>query len=285
MVALKINDTIRTLRLMTIPSRQKISANEMIRTNPNLSVLVKVIEMPKGYVDTMHEHTWHQIIFPINGLLQTKSGDYQYLAPHTSALFVPATLQHESIALSNTTFMGIYLNPNFCGIYKKKIRAISLTPFLKELLQEIRRKCVSTDNLDEISHLLAVLHDQIHREEILTFKLLLPKDRRLKLIFDKLSDTPALDWSLKKWGEKVGASERTLSRLFVKEFNTSFPRWRQHLRLIYSLSLLDEDLPIQAIADRVGYQNDSSYISSFRSYFNTTPQKFRTNKEAHKNEM
>lgn len=270
---------------MTTLNRQQITANEMIRTNPNLSVLVKVIQMPKGYVDTMHSHVWHQIIFPMKGLLQTKSGDYQYLAPHTSALFVPATLQHESIALSNTTFIGIYLNPLFCGLYKKKMRTISLTPFLRELLQEIRRICSHTDSQEETLHLLTVLHDQIHKEELLTFKLLLPKDRRLKLIFDKLSDEPALDWTLKIWGEKVGASERTLSRLFVKEFKTSFPLWRQHLRLIYSLSLLDDDLSIQAIADRVGYQNNSSYICIFKSYFNTTPQQFRTNKDIHKNKM
>ena len=111
----------------------------------------------------------------------------------------------------------------------------------------------------------------------MTFQLLLPEDRRLKLIFEALTETPTLDLSLKEWGEKVGASERTLSRLFSKEFNTSFQLWRQQIRLIYSLSLLDEELSIQRIADLVGYQNDSSYIKTFRAYFNVTPQQFRLN--------
>ena len=125
--------------------------------------------------------------------------------------------------------------------------------------------------------MLGVLHDQIMKDNVQTFQLLLPEDRRLKLIFEALTDTPALDWSLKQWGERVGASERTLSRLFSKEFNTSFQLWRQQIRLIYSLSLLDEELSIQSIADQVGYQNDSSYIKAFKAYFDVTPQQFRMN--------
>ncbi|HAS6150134.1 TPA: helix-turn-helix domain-containing protein [Vibrio vulnificus] len=252
-----------------------MTSNEMMAANPHSPALVKTIDMPKGYIDAMHQHTWHQVIFPIKGLLQTQTDHYQHLVPHTSALFVPAGIQHESIALSHTTFVGIYLNPAFGTEYQHQVRTITLTPFLNELLQEIRRQCEGVVSDGEVSRLLAVLHDQIMKDNVQTFQLLLPEDRRLKLIFEALTDKPALDWSLKQWGEKVGASERTLSRLFAKEFNTSFQLWRQQIRLIYSLSLLDEELSIQSIADQVGYQNDSSYIKAFKAYFDLTPQQFR----------
>ncbi|WP_341663171.1 helix-turn-helix transcriptional regulator [Vibrio sp.] len=266
-----------------MPSRQdkkqehQLSANEIIATQPDSPVLVRTIEMAKGYVDEMHSHNWHQIIFPIKGLLQTQSGNYQYLLPHTSALFVPATLNHESIALSNTTFIGIYINPDLSRVHTNKLRTLYLTPFLKQLLQEIRRTHSYKHSEDKMIRLLDVLHDQIYADEVVTFQLLLPQDRRLRFIFNQLSERPDLDWSLKTWGERVGASDRTLSRLFFKEFNTSFPRWRQHLRLIYSLPLLDQGFPIQVIADKVGYKNDSSYIKAFKSYFDLTPQQFRLN--------
>ncbi|HHF2857979.1 TPA: helix-turn-helix transcriptional regulator [Vibrio diabolicus] len=254
-----------------------MTSNEMMVANPHSPVLVKTIDMPKGYIDALHQHTWHQIIFPIKGLLQTQTEHYQHLVPHTSALFVPAGVQHESIALSNTIFVGIYLNPAFGAMYEPQVRTIALTPFLNELLQEIRRQCENETSHEEVLHLLAVLHDQILKSNVQTFQLLLPQDRRLKLIIEQLTDEPALSCSLKEWGEKIGASERTLSRLFAKEFNTSFLLWRQQIRLIYSLSLLDESLPIQAIADLVGYQNDSSYIKAFKAYFDMTPQQFRVN--------
>ncbi|NOI79677.1 helix-turn-helix transcriptional regulator [Vibrio tubiashii] len=251
------------------------TSNEIMAANPHLPALVKTIDMPKGYIDHLHQHTWHQIIFPLKGLLQTQTEQYQHLVPHTSVLFVPAGVQHESIALSHTTFIGIYLNPTFGVPYESDVRTISLTPFLNELLQEIRRQCERHVEDDELVRLLAVLHDQVLRDNVQTYQLLLPKDRRLKLIFEQLTETPASAISLKEWGEKVGASERTLSRLFAKEFNTSFQLWRQQIRLIYSLSLLDETFSIQTIADRVGYQNDSSYIKAFKAYFDVTPQQFR----------
>ncbi|MFA0309428.1 AraC family transcriptional regulator [Vibrio splendidus] len=254
-----------------------MTSNEMMVANPNSPALVKTIDMPKGFIDAMHQHTWHQVIFPIKGLLQTKTDHYQHLVPHTSALFVPAGIQHESIALNHTMFVGIYLNPAFGIKYEPQVRTITLTPFLNELLQEIRRLYEGLVNDEEVLRLLAVLHDQIMKDNVQTFQLLLPEDRRLKLIFEALTNTPKLDCSLKAWGEKVGASERTLSRLFSKEFNTSFQLWRQQIRLICSLSLLDEELSIQSIADQVGYQNDSSYIKAFRANFNVTPQQFRTN--------
>ncbi len=259
-----------------------ITSNEMMAANPHSPVLVKTIDMPKGYIDALHQHTWHQIIFPIKGLLQTQTEHYQHLVPHTSALFVPAGVQHESIALSNTIFVGIYLNPEFGATYEPQVRTIALTPFLNELLQEIHRQCEGETSHKEVLHLLAVLHDQILKSNVQTFQLLLPQDRRLKLIFEQLTDEPALSCSLKKWGEKIGASERTLSRLFAKEFNTSFLLWRQQIRLIYSLSLLDEELSIQSIADQVGYQNDSSYIKAFKAYFDVTPQQFRVNGTSHR---
>lgn len=267
-----------TMLTRQIDSKSGVTtSNEMMAANPHFPVLVKTIDMPKGYIDALHQHTWHQIIFPIKGLLQTQTEHYQHLVPHTSALFVPAGVQHESIALSNTIFVGIYLNPEFGATYEPQVRTIALTPFLNELLQEIRRQCEGETSHEEVLHLLAVLHDQILKSNVQTFQLLLPQDRRLKLIFEQLTDEPALSCSLKEWGEKIGASERTLSRLFAKEFNTSFQLWRQQIRLIYSLSLLDEELSIQSIADQVGYQNDSSYIKAFKAYFDMTPQQFRVN--------
>jgi len=96
------------------------------------------------------------------------------------------------------------------------------------------------------------------------------------VIFERLTEQPELDLTLSKWGGIVGASERTLSRIFAKEFNTSFALWRQHLRLFQSLSLLDSELSIQSVAHQVGYQNDSSYIKAFKAHFAMTPQQFRT---------
>ncbi|UXI03599.1 AraC family transcriptional regulator [Photobacterium sp. TY1-4] len=285
-----------------MPNSQHLPANEFMARYPNVPVWVKTIAMPRGWVDEMHSHDWHQLIFPVRGIVQTQANQRQFLVPHTSALFVPAGVPHESVAITETKFIGLYLNPAYGRRYASQLRAVEMTPFFKALVLELRQTCQAMP--DEMSdempdgrperstiervlaeheeskykptlRLLDVLHDQIHTDTSCSFQLLLPEDRRVKLMFERLTADPAMNWSLAQWGEVVGASERTLSRLFLKEFNTTFALWRQHLRLVYSLSLLDSSLPVQAIAHQVGYQNDSSYIKAFKARFGMTPQQFR----------
>ncbi|KLV10508.1 hypothetical protein ABT57_08195 [Photobacterium ganghwense] len=297
-------------------TRQDVPANEFIASQPDQVVWAKVIGMPKGWVDSWHHHTWHQLIFPVKGVVQTQATDVtsviksaqiteatkateaagcysplssylqqkrQFLVPHTSALFVPAGVRHESVALTETRFIGLYINPSFGRRYSDRLKPVSMTPFLKSLILLLHQECQKWDNglhsqndeeRDKRLRLLDVLYDQVHQEESYSYSLLIPQDRRIRQIFDQLTDAPSLDWSLAKWGAVVGASERTLSRLFVKEFNTSFALWRQQLRLIYSLSLLDAGVPVQAVAHQVGYQNDSSYIKAFKIRFGITPGQF-----------
>lgn len=263
-------------------SRQLDSINAIIEQAPNMPSFVKTIEMQKGYVDVLHQHCWHQLIFPLQGLLQTEADGALFLVPHTTALFVPAGVIHESVAITDTCFIGVYLNPMYGRDYGAMIKPVAMSAFLRELVLTLRKQCAFNTPINvepmvqaPILRLLEVLYDQINSAGGQTFKLLIPQDRRLKLIFEHLTQTPALDFSLVKWGERVGASERTLSRLFVREFGSSFVLWRQHLRLIYSLSLLATDLSIQNVAHQIGYQNDSSYIKAFKERFGMTPQRFR----------
>lgn len=267
---------------MSTHAVDNIPANEIIKESPNLPAIVKVIDMPKHYVDALHQHPWHQIIFPIRGILQTVAGQSKFLVPHTTAIFVPAGVKHESVSITKSTFIGLYINPKHGRDYDNELRSISVNALTKEIILKLGEECNKEqyDDHDKIVRLLAVLFDWINDDEPFPFQLLIPEDRRIKLIFDEMSENPALNTSLEEWGEQVGASERTLSRLFIKEFNTSYKLWRQHLRLVHSLELLETEQSIQSIAHAIGYQNDSSYIKAFKERFGSTPQQHRSQRNA-----
>jgi AraC-like DNA-binding protein len=257
-------------------TRQKKQANQLITERADFQVTAKVETMKRGYVDELHQHPWHQVIFPFEGILQTKVANSQFVIPHNGMLFIPAETDHESFVMTDTQFIGIYLNPTFTYHYPLKPTAISVTPFLKELVLHITQcldKGITSEN--EIAKLLAVLIDQLSSSEPYKMMLLLPSDRRLKIIFDALLANPQHDITLSAWAKKVGASERTLSRLFAKELNMTFPLWRQHLRLVSSLNLLESNLSIQEVAFKVGYNADSSFIHAFKKLFVQTPQQYR----------
>ncbi|WP_163069471.1 helix-turn-helix domain-containing protein, partial [Acinetobacter baumannii] len=66
----------------------------------------------------------------------------------------------------------------------------------------------------------------------------MPRDRRLQAICQALLKQPELGLTLDDWGLRVGASSRTLARLFVQELQMSFHEWRQQLRLTEALPRL-----------------------------------------------
>jgi len=258
-------------------TRQNKVANLLISEQADVQVIAKVERMQRGYVDKWHKHPWHQIVFPFEGILQTKVSGSQFVIPHSGMLFVPAETSHESFVMTETKFFGIYLNPKGSTHYPSKAKAIAVTPFIRELILHIHHVATHEKTSEgEVTNLLNVLIDQMVNEDTYNLTLLLPNDRRLKVIFNSLMEQPQLATKLSGWAKQVGASERTLSRLFMKELGMSFPLWRQHLRLVSSLSLLETPLSIQEIAFNVGYNSDSSFIYAFKNLFNQTPQQYRS---------
>lgn len=258
-------------------SGQDISANDLISHNACHSAIVRTMGMAKTELDVFHSHPWHQLVFPFTGLLQTQVGDKRFLVPHTTSIFVPAGVMHESLALTDTHFMGIYINPKFCRSVELQVMPIVVSEFIKLLFVEIQTQFNSNCYDHSVQkNLVNVLLDQIETSKVTDFKLLVPKDRRIKQIFDCYNEDPSVPYTLDDWSCKVGATKRTLTRLFAKEFGTSFSLWRQHLRLVTSLRLLETDCSIQEVALLVGYQNDSSYIKAFKARFGITPLSFKS---------
>lgn len=101
-----------------------------------------------------------------------------------------------------------------------------------------------------------------------------PDEKRLQAIAGEILTNPASDKSLAEWSKTVGASERTISRQFRKLTGLTFARWRQKVRMLSALSMLEEGLSIQAIALNVGYSSASAFIHAFRKEFGTTPQRY-----------
>ena len=72
----------------------------------------------------------------------------------------------------------------------------------------------------------------------------------------------------------VGASKRTLSRLFTTQTRMSFQAWRQQRRLLRALELLATGDNVTAIALELGYDNTSAFIAMFRRCLGTTPARY-----------
>ncbi len=250
-------------------------ANQLILSAEDSQFITKKMDMPSSYIDDWHTHPWHQIVFPLTGLLQTNIDAESFIVPHNSLLYIPANTIHRSIAVTNTEFLAIYLNPDSFVDYRNKLKSCLITPFLKALILLLIDEESTVNTQVMLTNLLTVLRDQIQLATNFDIPILIPRDRRLLSIFTKLQHQPDLTLTMAQWAIKVGASERTLSRVCAKEFNQSFSLWRQNVRLVLSLQLLNKNMSILEIAMHLGYKSDSSYIYAFKRLFLQTPSKYR----------
>ena len=260
-------------------TRQVFSAaNQLIQSSHAQSFIFNVTDMEKDSHDDQHQHPWHQILYPLKGMLKTRSDDVQFYIPHHRALFIPANTIHESWVLNDTKLLGLYLKPNKNKDIPNVSRVIEVSPFFRELILHLKNGFVAQQQESpEQSRLIDVLYDQVWLDQAIELQIPMPQDRRLMPIVNALLENPSNELTLKDWSIYVGASERTLSRLFKNEVELSYPLWRQKLRLVASLHLLEQDISVQNVAHQIGYYSCSAFIEAFKHTFKLTPQQYKKN--------
>ncbi|MDP1013789.1 AraC family transcriptional regulator, partial [Klebsiella pneumoniae] len=80
-----------------------------------------------------------------------------------------------------------------------------------------------------------VVLDQLAAAPQVDLMLPLPLDPRLRQIYRSLNSHPEQQTTLGQWSQKLGVSEKTLSRLFLSDTGLTFRAWRQRLRLLTAL--------------------------------------------------
>jgi AraC-like DNA-binding protein len=126
------------------------------------------------------------------------------------------------------------------------------------------------------ARLRRVLVDELHEAAEQPLHLPEPHDDRLQAIAQVLYQQPADNTSLAELGQTIGASARTLSRLFHNELGMTFYEWRTQLRIYHALVLLADGHDATHVAHACGWANPSSFISAFTNIIGTTPGRYRT---------
>jgi AraC-like DNA-binding protein len=119
-----------------------------------------------------------------------------------------------------------------------------------------------------------VILDLIQSLRVSPLDLPIPIDARLRKIFHHLTEKPADNRTLADWGNKVGASDRTLARLFRSETGMSFRQWRQQVRILEALRRLGREEAVTTVALELGYESPSAFIAMFRKALGETPGKY-----------
>jgi AraC-like DNA-binding protein len=118
----------------------------------------------------------------------------------------------------------------------------------------------------------------VARSATLPIRVALPTDKRLKTLCETLIADPASPLTLEDWAQRVGASGRTLARLFERDLGMSFSQWRQQVRLAHAAPLITRGLPMSAVAAELGYASQSAFSAMFKKTFGKSPSAFFAHK-------
>ncbi|MEU9833971.1 helix-turn-helix transcriptional regulator [Streptosporangium sp. NPDC048047] len=220
-----------------------------------------------------HRHDDHQIVYAGRGVLGVSAGSGSWIAPATRAVWVPAGTVHAHRAHGELELhlVGLPAGDDPLGLREPAVLAVG--PLLRELI--LAYTSAPHDGGPERGRLRAVLLDRLRVAPQRPSHPPVPTAPQLVRLWEILRADPADDRTLAALGGQVGASSRTLSRLFKADLGMTFPQWRTQVRLHHALVLLAEGTPVTVVAHRCGWSSASAFITVFRRVFGCTPGAYR----------
>jgi AraC-like DNA-binding protein len=137
------------------------------------------------------------------------------------------------------------------------------------LLLHAVRSCPLDLELPAHSALLTLLIDQLRVLPDAPLQLPRPRDERASEAASALVDDPTL--ALAAVAKRVGASRRTLERVFTVETGMTFGAWRRRARMLRAVELLAAGTTVTTTATTLGYSTPSSFVASFKQELGHPP--------------
>lgn len=250
----------------------KLESNEQIAQASNQCVLARQVDMPAGHHGEFHSHTWYQLMYASEGVLNVEMLEQSMVIPPQRAVWVPPGWQHRTFSPAGAKFRSLYFRPDQVANLGSVCQVFNISSLIRELILAVVDRCDVDEQWQPPDfRLLSVLLDQLGTQPQTTLSLLVPKDPRLAELVKILQLNPENSLSIQEWANKVGVSSRTLTRLFLADTGIGFKEWRQKVRLLHSLTLLEQGISVTQVAFEVGYSSPSAFSHAFHQYFNATP--------------
>jgi AraC-like DNA-binding protein len=225
--------------------------------------------LARGDDVTPHRHDDHQLIYASSGVLEVFVHEGTWFTPAVRAVLVPAGREHHWRVHGTTTVHLIGISTALTRLSDESPLLVSVDRLGRELM--IACSVGGPPQSPAERRLLRVLIDRLQPAAAATTMLPTFHDERLRkaqaLVETDMSATPALA----ELGRAVGASERTLSRLFRDDAGMPYTVWRTQLRLRSATLMLAEGSTVTQAAAACGWSSPSAFVTSFRTAFGRTP--------------
>ena len=218
----------------------------------------------------MHIHNRAQLLFAPHGCMSITLDGLHCVLPPTKVAWIPAGIEHCATMTNVVAYRSLYFDPRAIDNLPTELSIFSVTPLLKELIE--RMAFWNWDKpSEEQKNTLALCCEELFHAEKNELTLPLPKDKRLALWLEKVKQGTLLPQPLNEMAKHIGASSKTITRLFIKETGMPYQAWRQQWRLLTAIEQLSEKKSVSSVAHALEFSSDSAFIHFFKQHTGETP--------------
>jgi AraC-like DNA-binding protein len=227
-----------------------------------------------------HRHPWAQVAYCASGILQvsaeTASGEVTYIVPPSRAVWIEPRALHSVHVLEAAQFRTLYLDASVVPAGWSGCRVLVVSPLLREVVPALDAPGLARERERLLTELVL---DELRAADTHALGVPLPSahsgDKRLRALCEAVLRAPGERATLVQWAADVGASERTMARLFREQLGTSYQQWRQQVVLAHALPLLARGTPVGQVALASGYASESAFTAMFKAAMGQPPSRFQ----------
>jgi AraC-like DNA-binding protein len=229
---------------------------------------------PTDSVISWHRHAWGQLNCPRLGSIRVSVPGTMWIVPRYRAVWIPPGIEHEVVMQGEVEFHALYVEPAASPLPLDRCAVVEVSPLMRELVNALADDVIAQERRRRMA--MGLLVEEIREAPSLPLGLPLPEERRLRALCMAMMEDPASENTLEEWAPIIGASARTLARLFDTELHTSFGVWRRQLRLARAIDLIGRGVPLADVATEVGYANAPAFSTMFRNSLGFPPSQLST---------
>jgi AraC-like DNA-binding protein/quercetin dioxygenase-like cupin family protein len=259
-----------------------LTVAKVIDAVPRPVVALGATMVSKDWEQAKHWHHKAQLFYSMRGAINCKIEDGVWIVPPQCAVWIPGGVPHSASGSGETECYCLFVEPDAVSDFPKTCCTISVSSLLRELLL----RAVGFPEMYALGgredRLIATLLDELAAAPVEDLHLPMPRDPRLRRLTEMLLADPAVPASMDEWATRIGMSERSMSRLLLREIGMSFGRWRRQLHVILALQRLTRGESVKTVALDLGYENASGFVTMFRKAVGKPPARYLSDRAARK---
>jgi AraC-like DNA-binding protein len=235
-------------------------------------LLVFAHDYEAGSMQHRHRHDVPQLLHAARGVMRMATPSGYWVIPPGRGVWIPAFLPHEIRMVGPVSMRTLYVGCPIDLRLAAECAVVGVPPLLQNLLAQLAgTEPPSPEERPRRQTIEDLVLIEIGRLERLRLHIPLPTDPRLRRLCDAIVAAPETNRTLEELADEVGASARTLRRLFQQELGMSFAGWREQACVVEALARLEEGRTISAVSRELGYAAPSAFTTMFKRVFGKSP--------------